>query len=214
MKRCPECDFLYEDDQRNCDMDGVALVHDPRAFPENSSMPPGHAGRHIWQRLAIALPLTVLAVLAFYVLQHQPNVHASHPAAIAIGSESVSPAGQPAASNDAPAASTVQAAGTVDSPRASKEGTQPQEEGQEAARGGAGSSATESGKGSDENSDVNSREDSPAAIPPATPKSTEKPLKSEASPRRRSSVNNAEKDSKITTFLKKTGRILKKPFKL
>ncbi len=34
MKRCPQCDFLYEDDQPRCDMDGAELVDDPRAVPD------------------------------------------------------------------------------------------------------------------------------------------------------------------------------------
>ena len=29
MKLCPQCDFIYEDDQRFCDMDGKELVHNP-----------------------------------------------------------------------------------------------------------------------------------------------------------------------------------------
>ncbi len=28
MKRCPQCEFIYEDDQSLCDMDGVLLVFD------------------------------------------------------------------------------------------------------------------------------------------------------------------------------------------
>ena len=27
MKRCPQCEFIYEDDQNCCDMDGVSLLH-------------------------------------------------------------------------------------------------------------------------------------------------------------------------------------------
>lgn len=30
MKRCPKCEFIYEDDQNCCDMDGIDLVFDPR----------------------------------------------------------------------------------------------------------------------------------------------------------------------------------------
>ena len=33
MKRCPQCDFIYEDDQSLCDMDGVLLVLDSRNLP-------------------------------------------------------------------------------------------------------------------------------------------------------------------------------------
>ena len=29
MKRCSQCDFLYEDDQQLCDMDGHELVYEP-----------------------------------------------------------------------------------------------------------------------------------------------------------------------------------------
>src|SRR5215472_3313258 len=37
MKRCPQCEFIYEDDERRCDLDGTELVHDPRPLPDSSS---------------------------------------------------------------------------------------------------------------------------------------------------------------------------------
>ena len=33
MKRCPQCEFIYEDDQSFCDMDGIKLAHDSRPLP-------------------------------------------------------------------------------------------------------------------------------------------------------------------------------------
>ena len=33
MKLCPQCDFIYENDQSLCDMDGADLVYDPTPFP-------------------------------------------------------------------------------------------------------------------------------------------------------------------------------------
>ncbi|HUE83223.1 MAG TPA: hypothetical protein VMM84_13995 [Pyrinomonadaceae bacterium] len=39
MKRCPECEFVYEDEQQSCDMDGAELVHDLRFLAENLSSP-------------------------------------------------------------------------------------------------------------------------------------------------------------------------------
>lgn len=33
MKRCPKCEFIYEDEQSLCDMDGVLLVLDSRTLP-------------------------------------------------------------------------------------------------------------------------------------------------------------------------------------
>lgn len=42
MKLCPQCEFIYEDDQKFCDMDGQELVHDPRprAFTDNTAALP------------------------------------------------------------------------------------------------------------------------------------------------------------------------------
>jgi hypothetical protein len=40
MKRCPECDFIYEDDDRQCAMDGTGLVNFTGRLPfEESSLP-------------------------------------------------------------------------------------------------------------------------------------------------------------------------------
>jgi hypothetical protein len=30
MKLCSQCEFIYEDDQESCDMDGAELVYQPR----------------------------------------------------------------------------------------------------------------------------------------------------------------------------------------
>ena len=30
MKLCPQCEFIYEDEQNFCDMDGETLVYDTR----------------------------------------------------------------------------------------------------------------------------------------------------------------------------------------
>lgn len=34
MKRCPQCEFIYEDDQSHCDMDGARLTHDAHPLPK------------------------------------------------------------------------------------------------------------------------------------------------------------------------------------
>ena len=34
MKRCPQCEFIYEDDQSLCDMDGFLLVFDSQVLPK------------------------------------------------------------------------------------------------------------------------------------------------------------------------------------
>jgi hypothetical protein len=44
MKRCPQCEFLYEDDQSLCDMDGKELIHDsiPLSSHLTSAFPSTH----------------------------------------------------------------------------------------------------------------------------------------------------------------------------
>lgn len=65
MKRCPECQFLYEDDQDHCEMDGTRLFF-------TTTLPPLPAGlkppKSIWGGLTIPLLAalilgTVLAIL-------------------------------------------------------------------------------------------------------------------------------------------------------
>ncbi len=41
MKLCSQCEFIYEDDQERCDMDGAELVYEPQPC------------RH-WQQAAVA----------------------------------------------------------------------------------------------------------------------------------------------------------------
>jgi hypothetical protein len=40
MKLCPQCDFIYEDNQGFCDMDGQELVHDPASGAVDQTAPP------------------------------------------------------------------------------------------------------------------------------------------------------------------------------
>ena len=37
MKRCPKCEFIYEDEQTSCDMDGNHLVFDHNSLPATGS---------------------------------------------------------------------------------------------------------------------------------------------------------------------------------
>lgn len=38
MKRCPQCEFIYEDDQTCCDMDGIDLIFDSRPLPRTLAL--------------------------------------------------------------------------------------------------------------------------------------------------------------------------------
>lgn len=68
MKLCPQCDFIYEDDQTVCDMDGKELVFDSAtavtdqsfASPVSetsefaSDLPPSQLGANRWRAVAVA----------------------------------------------------------------------------------------------------------------------------------------------------------------
>ena len=74
MKLCPQCDFIYEDDQRFCDMDGKELVHDPAPVITETAVStrnlPVPLARRRWRSFAVAaVVVVVLATLvsAVYV---------------------------------------------------------------------------------------------------------------------------------------------------
>ena len=74
MKLCPECDFIYEDDQAVCDMDGKQLV--PQPIPESVSSPVAASapkvsshGSKRWFALAAGLALLLAVIAVAYVSQ-------------------------------------------------------------------------------------------------------------------------------------------------
>ncbi len=85
MKHCPQCDFIYEDDQSVCDMDGKELVPSPAVVsdqdlatpvsaapvPVSDVLPVEPAGRR-WRNLAL-LTLFVLATLIIVIYLARAN---------------------------------------------------------------------------------------------------------------------------------------------
>src|SRR2546423_3911520 len=112
MKRCPQCEFLYEDDQSLCDMDGALLVLDSRTLPSLhalATMPAIPAAQTRRNRAVPAFATVVLALLLgmVYYVSTQRNTYAPAP----VTSTSLNPA--PAANpntNPAPAAQPAQPA--------------------------------------------------------------------------------------------------------
>ncbi len=67
MKRCPQCEFIYEDDQNRCDMDGIDLIFDN---PTTSLTPPKPAPRakvNNSRRSVLSICGVVLGVLVFAI---------------------------------------------------------------------------------------------------------------------------------------------------
>lgn len=175
MKRCPQCEFIYEDDQSLCDMDGVLLVFDSQTLPNihalatvSGPMPEKTRRRRVVP--AFATLLLMLAVASVYYVSSMRNaaqpdftpatVNTTAPEAPAV----IPPAPTPA---------------NEETTRAEPRETHP----------------------------------SPAAPPAAAPArkaTTTKPAATKVEPKK---VESKKDDSKVESILKKTGKILKKPFK-
>ena len=80
MKRCPECDFLYEDEQDRCDMDGATLNSTATLPPLPLPQPVVPHLKSIWSGLTI--PLLVLVLLGtVLVILYRAAPSSSHSSA-------------------------------------------------------------------------------------------------------------------------------------
>ena len=171
MKRCPQCEFIYEDDQSLCDMDGVLLVFDSRALPNHHALETVPPKGHRRNRAVPAFASVILALVlggVYYVSTHR-------------------------AAYTAPATTTTSSAAPVVNIPALVEPT-PEP---------APTQATEV--------EVKPAVEKPAAATAPTKKPSTK-MVSPSQPKP-ATVEKKKEDSKVGSILKKTGRILKKPFK-
>lgn len=182
MKRCPHCEFIYEDDQSLCDMDGILLVFDSQKLPRPAAVAKSHWRSRLIPAAA-ALVLTTVLFLVYYVSTRQTTNRATYaPTAVTDI--------QPTAANELPPSSTV-----IDNP--------------------AETGALET-KPSPEVKVSSATSPKPAST---TPKPTEAKKKSQdmsksSSGQKPQTTSQPQRDdSKIGSIIKKTGRLLKKPFK-
>lgn len=88
MKRCPQCHFIYEEEQAFCDMDGARLVHDTHALPPTGPVPQKES-RPAWKhRLLIFVPIIAILTFAVVALRSNTNAPSAEPIAAAAGSSS------------------------------------------------------------------------------------------------------------------------------
>ena len=185
MKRCPQCEFIYEDDQSLCDMDGILLVFDSTKLPKPKSSSTSRFGSHWRNRIVPTVATLVLATvlsLVYYVATHQqPASHARYTPAGVVEAQ-ILPTHD--TSVDSTAASTTEseksAVGSEPKPREKP----------------------------DKETKINS---SPLPTSKVVKEPTEKPKSK--STQKTPSPQPEQQDSKIGSLIKKTGRILKKPFK-
>ena len=177
MKRCPQCEFIYEDDQSLCDMDGVLLVFDSRTLPNLHALAtvpqtPSTAA-HRRNRAVPAFATLILALvlgMVYYVSTRQTRPTVSTPSSLSIAPV-VIPTPEP-------------------QPTQTEEPTQVKEE-----------------------------EPKPASVkqpvkqPAAAPAKKSTTAKNSSVSQTKPATEPKKDESKAASILKKTGRLLKKPFK-
>jgi hypothetical protein len=174
MKRCPQCEFIYEDDQSLCDMDGVLLVFDSRTLPNEHALttvtskaqPKRNRAVPAFATLILAL---VLGMVYFVSTQRKATQTAYTPPTVE------------SSANPAPAESPLQVAAPEPEPQPPVE----------------------------EPKEPKTTAKPAAAVVPVKKTSTKTSTSSQTKP----ATTEKKDDSKVGSILKKTGRILKKPFK-
>ncbi|HEX7335452.1 MAG TPA: hypothetical protein VF290_28420 [Pyrinomonadaceae bacterium] len=173
MKRCPQCEFIYEDDQSLCDMDGVLLVLDSRNLPNHQALATVPAKPQSRRNRAVPAFATLILALVLgmvYYVSTQRNATPpvietpSTAASTSIPAPEVNPTPQPEPSMEpvpVPAAEEPKPAPT--------------------------------------------KQPATAPVKKASAKTTSTTTAKEEP---------KKDDNKVGSILKKTGRILKKPFKL
>ena len=223
MRRCPVCDFIYEDDDKLCAMDGTGLVNHSGPLAEGSLplVPPTNSHRRGLTLIASGVILAVALFLYFHnvsrrnILQSNPGAaKTSHPSqpgdrnpVVFIPVEAASPSITPSSPFNSTPAKT-------DAPRKSYR-VRPSDD-NNPFRAVPVETATPLPRplasftparakvdvASDKSVSSPMKPSLPLSDPSATPKKDVKPPDS-----------NQQNESKITSFLKKAGRVLKKPFK-
>jgi cell division septation protein DedD len=186
MKRCPQCEFIYEDDQSLCDMDGVLLVFDSRKLPNMHALAtvsappmPDRAQRRSRMVPAFATLILMLVIASVYYVT-----------AVRTTADNLVPTA------DIP---TAQAEAPVVVPEPTPESV--------AIEAPVAAPTPERGFDTEKRETHSTTTAPKAAVAPAKKSVTEpaKPEPAKPEPKK--------DDSKVGSILKKTGKILKKPFK-
>jgi hypothetical protein len=176
MKRCPKCEFIYEDDQSLCDMDGVLLVLDSRKLPNHEALQtvPATKTAPKRNRAVPAFATVILALvlgLVYYVSVHRKATQNSY--------TPPAPSAASTTTNPVPAEVNVNPAPEAQPPAVEERKPEP------------------------------AKPTAAAAAPEPVKKLAAKPAPTPA----KAKVEEKKDESKVSSILKKTGRILKKPFK-
>jgi hypothetical protein len=201
MKRCPQCEFIYEDEQTTCDMDGAML-----AFDKNSAAVEGPRSRakSFAVPAVVGTALAAVLVLAFYtspLLVAKPDAGQRSPEQTPL-----IPASAPT-----PIQPVIESPSTSPSPEAVVEPTSAER----AADGKRSSDANDANPKRADNRLTIRRGLPPLPRVPSLPRLP--PARTQKSPTSKDQIRvttSPKKQSKVESFLKKTGRVITKPFKL
>lgn len=172
MKRCPQCEFIYEDDQSLCDMDGVLLVFDSRNLPNPHALATLPEKPQARRNRAVPAFATLILALVLGMVYYVSTQRKATQAVIDIPAQSAATTSIPSPEvNPTPEAQPAEASQVppVEEPKP-----------------------------------VPTKQSASAPVKKASVK-TENTAAPAAEPKK--------DDSKVGSFFKKTGRILKKPFK-
>jgi len=185
MKRCPQCEFIYEDDQSLCDMDGALLVFDSRSLPNMHALAPvdapavsvthkAHWRHRTFPAMAALILATVFSLVYFVSTQRRTSAPVPVPSM------------------------TLPASNLTAPTEAKPEPPQP---------------ATEASSAAPVTEETKPETNKPSATP-AAQKATSQTSSKTRTTQPKPTGQTKKDDSKVGSILKKTGRILKKPFKL
>jgi hypothetical protein len=189
MKRCPECDFIYEEEQHLCDMDGMALVHDSCILPESSKAIVPPPTRPVGRQLMLVVSVVVLTGFGLYLANYSASVEESHPVSSLVANASDSAA--------------------LSAPRAAPFSSRSIEDSADGSETTSDERLSERRESTGTAKALPWRSISPgsqAAARTSRPQLAGRRVKMVYSP-------DEKRESRIGSFLKKTGRFFKRPFK-
>lgn len=230
MKRCPECQFLYEDEQECCDMDGTVLRATsflPPLAPRQ--LKPTDALKSVWAGFTI--PLLALVVIGSVLV----TLYRATPPKL--GSSSA-PKNQPAGTNQDTKLPVSDSPQMVTTPAIPAQSAEPSPSLVPAKRA-QNTAAKSTGRDPFSNEErltiepatrvqmeppppvISAPKPAPSQTSPPPPASQKAaatantsvhPAPPPAKPTPQSKTQNQDKDSKFKSLFKKAGRVLKKPF--
>ncbi len=204
MKTCPQCEFIYEDSQSLCDMDGRDLISDEQSFPKSSAASetkPTTKSRSkhkpVFSLLGIVLGVVLLA-LGYAAFERAISNNLEPGSVSAMDKPQISLAPVP-----------VKASPAETSPAAEepKEDMSDAEDSAHQVKAVATRSQANVRK-------LSEKKLGSEALLDKKDSGVEKPAGVTRKEAGRPAGAHSRKDSKVTSLLKKTGRILSKPFRL